>query len=121
MNCIAFPDMFTANTTNKYYEGDATKICLYLLLNSESGEMFGDPDFGVKLRKYFFNQNNYILKDVIIDEIYSKISIFCPQITLNRKNITLVRIKEKLIVNITYQNNKDFTPDSYNIVLFKGE
>ena len=32
--------------------------------------MFGDPDFGIRLKRYTFNQNNYILRDVLIDEIY---------------------------------------------------
>lgn len=121
MNCVSFPDLFTANSTNIYRETDATRICLFLLLNSESGELFGDPDFGVKLKRYFYNQNNDILQDVIIDEIYNKITIFCPQIIISRNDIKLISYKTKIYGSITYKNDRDFTTDTYNIVLFEGE
>ena len=121
MNCVSFPDMFNGSATKIEYDAEATKKCLYLLLNSESGEMFGDPDFGAKLRRYFYDQNNYILKDIIIDELYTKISIFCPQITLDRNNITLVQKNKNIVGNIRYRNNIDFIPDTYEIVLFRGD
>ena len=121
MNCLNFPDIFTRSSTNILYDKYATERCLYLLLNCESGEMFGDPDFGVKLKKYFFNQNDYILKDILIDEIYTKIDIFCPQITISRKNIKIETINKNVYCKITYMNNDDFTTTTYDIVLFKGE
>ena len=121
MNCISFPNMFLINNTKVLTAEEATKKCLYLLLNSESGEMFGDPEFGVKLRKYFFDQNNHILRDILIDELYVKISIFCPQIIISRKDIKLEQVNKKIIGRIQYRYNINFVPDTYDIVLFEGE
>ena len=122
MNCISFPDIFTVSGTTIVEESaEATKLCLYLLLNSENGEMFGDPGFGVKLRRYFYDQNNYILRDIIIDELYVKISTFCPQINVDRKNITLQQKDKRIIGHIKYRYNMNFVPDTYDIVLFEGD
>ena len=71
MNCIGFPKMFNANSTIIKTGLDATKTCVHLLLSSEQGQLFGDPDFGVRIKRFAFEQNNYILRDIIIDELFS--------------------------------------------------
>lgn len=121
MNSLAFPKMFQGNSTLILKDKDATKTCVHLLVSSESGDMFGDPDFGIKLRKYTFDQNNYILKDIIIDEIYSKLTIFCPQIFLERKNITLTSEGSKLYCTVTCRSKLDFTINTFNLVLLDEE
>ena len=121
MNCISFPKMFTSGYTNRKYDYEATKECLYLLLHCECGEMFGDPEYGVKLKRYYFNQNNYILKDILINEIYTKINIFCPQLILYRKDIKIENVGKMIIGYITCKNNSNFKTDTYEIVLFRGD
>ena len=121
MNSLSFPKMFKGNSTEVLKEKDATKVCIHLLLSSEVGELFGDPDFGVKLRKYTFEQNNYILKDIIIDEIYTKITTFCPQIYIERKNIVITQKGNKLICSITCRHKLDFTLSTYDLVLLEEE
>lgn len=122
MNCINFPKMFRGNSTSILTDdtlnNNATLTCLHLLLGSESGTLFGDPDFGIMLRKYIFDQNNYILKDILIDEIYTKISTFCPQIFLERKNIQIVNSKSTLYVTITCKNRENFKTNTYNLKLY---
>ena len=54
------------------YGNEATKQSIRLLVSCESGEFFGDPEFGIRLKRYFFEQNNTILKDILIDELYTK-------------------------------------------------
>ena len=121
MNSIEFPNMFESGTTKVLKEYDATMECIYLLFHSECGEMFGDPDFGVRLRRYIFDQNNYILRDILIDELYTKITTFCPQLILTRKDISIESIGNKLIGHITCRNDRNFQPNTYDIVLFKGD
>ena len=36
--------------------------------------------FGILLKHYMFNQNSYVLKDMLIDTLYTQIAIFLPQV-----------------------------------------
>lgn len=83
--------------------------------------MFGDPDFGIRLKRYTFNQNNYILQDVLIDEIYEQICIFCPQIRVNRSDIRIEQDGAYLCAHIKGINNVDFTTSTFDLRLLEGE
>lgn len=121
MNCIGFPKLFTNNTTNIYKENKATRMCAHLLLSSESGELFGDPDFGIRLKKFTFNQNNYVLRDILIDEIFTQLTLFCPQISLTRSDIKIKQDGHSLYAVIKAINKVDFTTSTYNLVIFEEE
>ena len=123
MNSIGFPKMFQGNSTIIFddEENKASMSCLHLLLGSEAGTLFGDPDFGIKLRRYLFDQNNYVLRDILIDELYTKISIFCPQLYLERKNIRIDTDGSKLYARITCKNQENFQTNTYNLVLYESE
>ena len=75
MNSISFPKMFKPSATVVVKDRDASAQDLMLLIASEPGELFGDPYFGVLTEKFMFDQNNYVLRDLLIDELYSKIKI----------------------------------------------
>lgn len=121
MNTIGFPKIFNGNSTVIKYGDDATKQSIRLLLSCECGEFFGDPDFGVHLKKYFFEQNNTILKDILIDELYTKILAYNPQVYIERKNIVIFAQANKLVANITYRNQETFTTNMFSLVLFSSE
>ena len=118
---IKFPDMFNSNSTKVVKGLAATKSNTLLLLHSEATELFGDPYFGVRIKRYLFDQNNYILKDILIDEIYTKIAVFLPQIKLNRKDIKIIQDRAKLYCNFKATNMIDFTTNTYSLVLYDGE
>ena len=103
MKSIAFPKMFNTNSTNITKDLNATKQNTLLLLRSEKGDLFGDPYFGIRLKRYLFDQNNYILKDVIIDEIYTQLALFMPQLIVNRRDIKIEQSMSKLYCNLIYQ------------------
>ena len=121
MNTISFPKIFNGNSTIVKYGDEATKQSIRLLVSCECGEFFGDPDFGIRLKRYFFEQNNTILKDILIDELYTKIVAYCPQIYLERKNIKIFIKGSKLVANIIYKNQETFTTNMFSLVLFKTE
>lgn len=120
---IRFPDMFNSNSTKIVKDLDATKQNALLLLYSEAGELFGDPYFGVRIKNYIYDQNNYILRDIIIDELYTKLAIFLPQVKVERKDIKIVQDqqKAKLYCNFKATNMIDFTTNMYSLVLFDQE
>lgn len=118
MDSISFPKMFNKTSTNLKKDLDATKQNTLLLLKTEEGEFFGDPYFGIKLKRYLFNQNNVILRDILIDEIYIKIATFMPQVKINRKDIKLIFDMGRLYCNITVRNLTDFQLNTYNLILY---
>ena len=60
-----------------------------------------------------------MLKDMLIDEIYSKLATFAPQLTVTRKDIDIVQKGIKLYIKIRAINKVDFTTNMYELVLFE--
>lgn len=123
MRSIHFPHMFNTNSTRVWKSSEhlnATKQNIKLVLYSERGELIGDPYFGLLLRHFMFDQNNYILRDQIIDMIYTQLAIFIPQVHVERKDITVFqdREKAKLYCEFSGINQIDYQLNTYQLVLF---
>lgn len=118
MRSLKFPEMFSSNSSNTVKDLDATKQNTLLLLKSEKGEFVSDPYFGLRFKRYLFNQNSYILKDVIIDEIYTQVALFMPQLSIRRQDIDLIRDRAKLICTFKGTNRIDFTTNMYSLVIY---
>lgn len=121
MNSLAFPNIFNNTSTNVIEDHKATVNNLKLLLASSKGSLFGDPYFGTLIKKLTFEQNNKILQDIVIDEIYTVILQFVPQLLLDRKNIRITSDGINLYANIRAQNILDYETDMYNINLISYE
>lgn len=124
MNSINFPKMFSGNTTkvnNEERSNESILEWLHLLLSSENNTLFGDPEFGLRLRRYTFDQNNYILRDILIDEIYTQITRFCPEVYLNRNNISIRADGMKLYATITCKNQRTFENNMFELMLYRNE
>lgn len=124
MNSIGFPKIFNGNSTTVIQQADSSKSILqwlHLLLSSESGTLICDPHFGLRLKRYMFDQNNYILRDILIDEIYTQITTFCPCVYLERKNISIRTDGYKVYAHITCKDRKTFTSNMFDLVLFESE
>lgn len=122
MKSIAFPKMFQPNSTNIKKDFDATRQNTLLLLRTEKGELFGDPYYGSGFKKYIYDQNDVILYDLIVDDIYTAIALFMPQIKVDRRDIKVDRDGiGKLTATIKCTNMVDFTTDLYTIVLEENE
>ena len=83
--------------------------------------MFGDPYFGINLQKLFYESNNDILRDLVIDDIYTAIENFMPQIKVFRKDITVISDGNSVRVKIQAQNILDFSFTNYEIKLLTVE
>ncbi len=123
MRSYKFPKMFNSNSSQIWREdeyGKATKQNVLLLLQSERGELQCDPYFGVLLKHYMFNQNSYILKDMLIDTLYTQIAIFLPQVKITRNSIDIVSDKQKgkLYCKFSGINQIDYTHNTFNLLLF---
>lgn len=123
MRSIKFPKMFNPNSTRVWKSSEhleATKQNTKLLLNTNRGELFGDPYFGLMFKRYLFDQNSYILKDAIIDMIYTQLAIFIPQVKVKREDIEIIQDRErgKLYCRFSGISQIDYTFNTYNLVLF---
>ena len=126
MRSIKFPKMFNTNSTRVWKASEyneATEQNTKLLLHCERGELIGDPYFGLLLKHFMFDPNSYVLRDQIIDMIYTQLAIFIPQVHVERKDITIFqdREKAKLYCEFTGTNQIDYTVNTYSLVLFNEE
>ena len=123
MRSYKFPKMFRSNSSRIWREDEynkATRQNVLLLLQSERGEFECDPYFGILLKHYMFNQNSYILKDMLIDTIYTQIAIFLPQVKISRESIDLIAdpLKGRLYCSFSGTNQIDYTHNTFNLLLF---
>lgn len=121
MNAVRFPDMLSSNKTAIVKDKDATRQNLEMLLQSEKLTLLGDPYFGTNLSKLFFEYNNVVLQDIIIDDIYSAINTYMPQVRVLRENINLTSVGNTVSVHIVAQNLLDYSFDEYDIRLLTVE
>ena len=121
MNAVRFPKMFNSNKTAIVKDKEATEQNLKSLLASFKKTLLGDPYFGSNLQKLLFEHNNVILQDLVIDDVYSVINAYMPQIRVVRNNITVTSDGNSVIVNIRAQNLLDYTFSEYSLNLLTVE
>ena len=117
MISINFPEMISSTGTKLISDKDAINIHLHLLLSTEKRTLFGDPYYGCNLLQVYFEQRNSIIADVIIDEIYTAIVTFLPQLFVERKSITLKIVGNALYTEIQAVNRLDNSSNMYTIKL----
>ena len=118
---ISFPKMLNHNRVQLVEDYDATLQNIKTVLGSEKGEFKFDPYFGIRLKRYMFEQNNFVLQDLLLDEIYEQLVTFIPQIIVKRNDITFEKERAKLYLNIKCTNRFDFTLNTYNLVLYNNQ
>lgn len=117
MYSIGFPKMFNSASTCLVKDSSATVQNIRLLLESSRGSLIGDPYFGSKLRKYIYEQNNVVLKDIIIDDILVTIQTFIPQVKITRNDIKLICNQSDIYATINCINKIDSEPNMFQIKL----
>lgn len=117
MYSFSFPKMFNHTTSNLVMDKEAIRSNMILLLSSERETLFGDPFYGSLLKKYIFEQSNSIVADLLIDELYTTITTFMPQVYLTRKDIVVYTSKNMLFAQINYWYIADNTSDLFTIKL----
>lgn len=121
MNAIRFPNMFNSNKAAIVRDKEATYQNLRTLLLSSKLTLFGDPYFGSNLRRLLYENNNVILQDLVIDDIFTAINTYMPQVRVLRDNIRVTSDGNRVIVNIYAQNLLDYSFDEYSVQLLNVE
>lgn len=117
MYSFDFPSMLNSNTAKLVKNKDAVRSNVLLLLQSEKKTLLGDPFFGSRLKRMLFEQSNSLIADLVIDEIYTTLTTFIPQIYLTRKDIELLSDRNDIYVTVKYIYLLDNTQDLYTISL----
>ena len=123
MNAIKFPDMISSTGDTQIIKEDkkASSQNLRLLLLSTKKTLLGDPYFGVNLRNLLYEKNNVILRDLVVDDIFTAINIYMPQLRLERKDIIVNSDGKEVQVTINAQNIIDYSFYNYTIKLLDVE
>ena len=117
MYSISFPNIFASSRTNLIKDKEAIKQNIRLTLLSDRLSLYGDPYFGSILKKLIFEQGDSILRDIVIDEIYTCLNIFIPQIVIDRKGVSLNIKNNTVFIDMKYYYIADKTSDMYQIEL----
>lgn len=75
--------LFELNNVTK----DALVSNLMLLLLTERGERYYQPEYGVNIRRYIFEPNDGFTQSDIEQEIRETVKRFIPQLSINRVQI----------------------------------
>ena len=113
--------MVSSASSNLVENHEATKSNLMLLLASWKKSLFGDPYFGTNIKRMIYDQSDDILKDIVIDDIYTSIAIFMPQIFLRRSDIDVYIEKDEVFCTINCINKLDSVNDLFTIQLTNDE
>ena len=117
MYSIKFPDMLNSAGTNLIADHEATISNLRLMLASWKTSLLGDPYYGTNIKRYIYEQNSIVIKDLIIDEIQLAIFHFMPQVYVERKDINIRQDGDEVWVDIKALNTLDNQPDMFSIKL----
>lgn len=117
MHSFAFPRMLNSTTANLLKDKEAIRSNMILLLSSERGTLFGDPYYGTELVKYLYEQSGSIVIDLLIDEFYTTIKTFMPQVHIERNDIKVYAVDTTLYADIKYYYIIDNTSDLFTIRL----
>lgn len=121
ISSIAFPDMLGNTRTNVLTDDDATSSNLRLLLKSIRKSLYGDPYYGTDLKQVIFSQNGQVVQDLIVDEIYTAINTFMPQLSIDRKNIVVTGDGKDIYATFTATNLLNYSINLYDIKLTNNE
>lgn len=117
MISIEFPKMFNSASTRLVEGSSATLQNIKLLFESCRGSLLGDPYFGTKIKRYIYEQNNIILRDIIIDDLLVALQTFIPQIHVTRNDITLISNRSTIYATVNCINKLDNTVNIFEIKL----
>lgn len=115
MKSFNWPDIFKGGRVEILSDKDAVKNNLKLLLGAEKTGLFGDPGFGTLLKRYLYEQNSTVMRDLVREEIYDSIRRYAPQVRVDRTGIDIEKEKSVVYININYTYINETVSDMFSI------
>ena len=120
MYSIRFPEMLLSQKAVLVQDHDATFQNLKYLLLSDKMSMMGDPYYGTNLKRLLYSQSK-ILKDILLDDIYTAVARFMPQIRMSRNDMDIYVEDQNVYVQFSCTNIVDHVNNLYKICLTSTE
>lgn len=120
MYSIKFPNMLLGQKTVLVKDHEATYQNLRCLLLSDKMSMLGDPYYGTNLKRLLYSQSK-ILKDILLDDIFTAIATFMPQIKMSRNDMDIFVENQNVYVRFLCTNVVDHVNNLYQICLTSTE
>lgn len=120
---IGFPNIFNVTTGKVNLESGVTSInrCLYLLLNSTTPELLGDPMFGSDIIEHVFDYEGSILEEMIRSKILNAVNLYERRIELNSEDITFTYEDKSVIINMRYFVKAEGIYSTFSLAMLGGE
>ena len=101
---IAFPKIFNTTTgkVNLASGSESINDCLYLLLNSMSPELLGDPMYGSNILELSFEYEGKLLEELIRSKILNAVTLYEPRISLTSEDINFYYDDETITIEMRY-------------------
>ena len=101
---IGFPNIFNVTTGKVNLDSGKESIdkCLYLLLNSMTPELLGDPLFGSDIIEHVFDYEGAMLEEMLRSKILNAINLYERRISVTAEDITFEYEDKSVIINLSY-------------------
>lgn len=102
---IQHPDTFSfiSGSTNLVDYLDAVNQSVRLILSTSPGELFGDPNYGSRLKEYLHDYVDESFKNIVKLEIVDSLTKWEPRISVNTDSIDIDYQGTTVVVNISYR------------------
>lgn len=101
---IGFPKIFNTSTgkVNVVSGTDSINDCLYILLNSMSPELLGDPMYGSNILELSFEYEGPILEELLRSKILNAVTKYETRISLTSDDINFSYDEETITIEMNY-------------------
>lgn len=119
---IKFPEIFSIGSGNTQVNTGISSIndCLYLLLTTSKGELFGDPNYGTNLMKEVFNYNNSTNNELIKADIASAIARYERRIRAPEDSIMILNYENYVFIRVSFTLVESNEQSVFDLTLLKG-
>ncbi len=97
---------------------DNEKVKLKNLMNTIEGERYMQPNFGLGIHKYIFEQITNSHSTIIEDEIRKKIEFWLPNLIINNLYVDILTGVDNNTINVEIDFSLKNNPDDYDVVTF---
>lgn len=101
---IAFPKIFNTTTgkVNVVSGTESINDCLYILLNSMSPELLGDPEYGSNILELSFEYEGALLEELLRSKILNAITKYEHRIDVTSEDINFHYDEETITIELNY-------------------
>ena len=116
---LSFPNIFNVTTgkTNLDTGKQSIDRCLYLLLNSMTPELLGDPIFGSDIIEHVFDYEGSLLEEMIRSKILNAVNLYEPRISVTAEDITLTYEDKSVLITMEYIIKAEGTKSSFTLAM----